>query len=453
LNKRIVKSFLLVGSLFAADKLIALVRQIMVGRNFGVGPELDAFNAANNLPDMLFALISGGAMAVAVIPVLTETLDREGRDAAWALFSRLANWAFLTTAALAVILALFAEPFVRHVVVPNLAPQYQALTTELMRLDLLALMIFSISGLVMASLQANKHFLLPGLAPILYNGGLIFGVLVLVPRFGIFGLAYGTIFGAALHLAIQIPGLIRFGFRWTPSLDWRSPGVIKAATLMGPRILTVAAIQTIFVATDNFASGLGEGAITSLAYGWLILQVPETILGSALGTVLLPTLSELADRGQNVDFKRTIRRAVLAILGMTLPVLILGIPLMETAVRMVFEGRAFTAEDSAMVAAAARIFLFGLPAHALIETAVRAFYARQDARTPLWAGLATAALFISLCFILTPAFGYLGVAMANTCAYSFEAVLLLVLLWRREMNIPADRTDRRSIPLARTGNV
>jgi putative peptidoglycan lipid II flippase len=84
---------------------------------------------------------------------------------------------------------------------------------------------------------------------------------------------------------------------------------------------------------------------------------------------------------------------------------------------------------------------------------VRAFYARQDARTPLWAGLATAALFISLCFILTPAFGYLGVAMANTCAYSFEAVLLLVLLWRREMNIPADRTDRRSIPLARTGNV
>jgi putative peptidoglycan lipid II flippase len=433
LNKRLVNSFLLVGFLFAADKLIALLRQILVGRNFGVGPELDAFNAANNLPDMLFALISGGAMAVAVIPVLTETLDREGRGAAWALFSRLANWAFLITAALAVILAVFAEPFVRRVVVPNLDPQYQDLTAGLMRLDLLALMIFSISGLVMAGLQANKHFLLPGLAPILYNAGLIFGVLVLVPRFGIFGLAYGTILGAAMHLGIQIPGLIRHGFRWAPSLDWRSPGVIKAATLMGPRILTVAAIQTIFVATDNFASGLGEGAITSLAYGWLILQVPETILGSALGTVILPTLSELADRGNFDELRKMIRRAVLATLGMTLPVLVLGIPLMGTAVRMVFEGRAFTAEDSAMVAAAARIFLLGLPAHALIETAVRSFYARQDARTPLWTAILTAVLFILLCFGLTPSFGYLGVAIGNTCAYSFEAVLLLILLLRRKM--------------------
>jgi len=433
LNKRIVKSFLLVGFLFATDKLIALLRQILVGQRFGVGAELDAFNAANNLPDMLFALISGGAMAVAVIPVLTETLDREGKDAAWALFSRLANWAFLITASMAVILAVFAEPFISHVVVPNLDPEYQALTTRLMRLDLLALLIFSISGLVMGALQANKHFLLPGLAPILYNFGLIFGVLVLVPLYGIFGLAYGTIFGAALHLAIQIPALIRYGFRWTPSLDWRSPGVIKAATLMGPRILTVAAIQTIFVATDNFASGLGEGAITALAYGWLILQVPETILGSALGTVLLPTLSELSDRGKLDELQRMIRRAVLATLGMTLPVLVLGIPLMGIAVRMVFEGRAFTAEDSAMVAAAARIFLLGLPAHALIETAVRSFYARQDARTPLWTGLATAALFIALCFMLTPTVGYTGVAIANSSAYTFEAVLLLILMRRRKM--------------------
>lgn len=433
MNKRIVKSFLLVGFLFATDKLVALLRQILVGQRFGVGAELDAFNAANNLPDMLFALISGGAMAVAVIPVLTETLDREGKDAAWALFSRLANWAFLITASMAVILAVFAEPFISHVVVPNLDPEYQALTTRLMRLDLLALLIFSISGLVMGALQANKHFLLPGLAPILYNFGLIFGVLVLVPLYGIFGLAYGTIFGAALHLAIQIPALIRYGFRWTPSLDWRSPGVIKAATLMGPRILTVAAIQTIFVATDNFASGLGEGAITALAYGWLILQVPETILGSALGTVLLPTLSELSDRGKLDELQRMIRRAVLATLGMTLPVLMLGIPLMGIAVRMVFEGRAFTAEDSAMVAAAARIFLLGLPAHALIETAVRSFYARQDARTPLWTGLATAALFIALCFMLTPTVGYTGVAIANSTAYTFEAVLLLILMRRRKM--------------------
>jgi putative peptidoglycan lipid II flippase len=433
LKSRLVRSFLLVGFLFAADKIVALARQVLIGRTFGIGSQLDAFNAANNLPDMIFALISGGAMAVAVIPVLTETLDRDGREATWALFSRLANWAFLITAALAAGLGLFSEAFIAHVVVPNFDAEHQALTASLMRLDLLALLIFSISGLVMGSLQAYKHFLLPGLAPIFYNFGLIFGALVLVPLYGVYGLAYGTILGAGMHLAIQVPALWHFKFRWAPSLDLRFPGVIKVAALMGPRILTVAAIQTIFVATDNFASGLGAGAITALAYGWLILQVPETVLGSALGTVLLPTLSELADRRKDAEFRKMIRRASLATLAMTVPILALGIPLMVTAVRLVFEGRAFTAEGSAMVAAAARIFLVGLPAHALIETSVRAFYARQDARTPLWTALATAALFILLCFLLTPRFGYLGVAVANTSAYSFEAVLLLILLRRREL--------------------
>jgi putative peptidoglycan lipid II flippase len=202
---------------------------------------------------------------------------------------------------------------------------------------------------------------------------------------------------------------------------------------MGPRIVTVAAIQAIFIATDNFASGLGIGAITALAYGWLILQVPETILGSALGTVLLPSMSELAERADHDGLRRMIRRAAAATLAMTLPVILVGLPLMEIAVRTVFEGRAFTADGTEMVAAAARIFLIGLPAHALIETAVRAFYARQDACTPLWAAMATAGLFIALCFLFTPAIGYLGVAAANVCAYSFEAVLYMILLRRSGM--------------------
>ena len=433
MNRRIARSFLLLGALFAGDKLLAMVRQVLIGRTFGVGSQLDAFNAANNLPDLVFALISGGAMAVAVIPVLTETLDREGRDSAWALFSRLANWAFLITAVLAAGLALFAQPFIAHVVVPNFDTAHQALTASLMRLDLFALLIFSVSGLVMGSLQALKHFLLPGLAPILYNCGLIVGVVVLVPRYGIYGLAYGTILGAGLHLAIQLPALVAFGFHWTPSLDWRTPGVLKAAKLMAPRILTVAAIQTIFVATDNFASGLGTGAITALAYGWLIMQVPETVIGSALGTVLLPTLSELADRGALDELRRMIRRASAITLALTLPVLAVGIPLMGPAVRLVFAGRAFTAEGAAMVAATASIFFIGLPAHALIETAARAFYARQDARTPLWTAVWTAAAFLGLCFVLTPILGYRGVAVANILAYSSEAVLLFGLLRIRGM--------------------
>jgi putative peptidoglycan lipid II flippase len=431
LNNRLTRSFLLVSFFFGVDKLVALLRQVLVARSFGVGHTLDAFNSANNLPDLIFAVISGGAMAVAIVPVLTESLDRDGRAGMWALFSRLANWAFLITAVLAGLLLVFSAPLVEYVVVPGFTAEYKATTLSLMRLDLIALLIFSISGLVIGGLQAQKHFFLPALAPIMYNAGLIIGVFVFVPAFGIFGLAYGTILGALLHLLIQVPALVRHGFRWTPSLDFRSPGVLKAARLMGPRIITVAAIQAIFVATDNFASGLGAGAITALTYGWLILQVPETIIGSALGTVLLPTLAEMKDHGTQEEMRRMIRRAVGVILILTLPVVAIGIPLMETAVRLVFEGRAFTADATAMVATTARLFLLALPAHAIIETAVRAFYARQDARTPLWAAILTAGLFISLCFLLTRGMGFAGVALANTLAFSVETVLLLWLLRRR----------------------
>lgn len=428
MNRRLTRSFLLVAFLFGFDKLVALTRQVLVARSFGVGSALDCYNAANNLPDLVFAVISGGAMAVAIVPVLTESLDRDGRAGMWDLFARLANWAFLLTAGLAAFLAVFSHALITRVVVPHFTAVNQATTESLMRLDLIALMIFSVSGLVIGCLQAQKHFLLPALAPVLYNVGQIFGVLVLVPHFGVYGLAYGTILGALLHLLIQVPGLLVRGFQWIPSLDLRAPGVWKAARLMGPRILTVAAIQAIFVTTDNFASGLGAGAITALAYGWLILQVPETIIGSALGTVLLPTLSELADRGADTELVRITRRALGVILLLTLPIVAIGIPAMSTAVRLIFEGRAFTADGTAMVTATARLFLLALPAHAAIETAVRAFYARQDAKTPLFTALITAGIFLVLCIVLTRSMGFAGIALANTLAFSTEALLLLGIL-------------------------
>jgi putative peptidoglycan lipid II flippase len=429
--RRLSRPFLLVSFFFALDKAFAFVRQVLFARTFGVSAVLDAFNAANNLPDLVFAVISGGAMAIAIVPLLTETLDREGREATWALFSRLANWAFLLTAILALTLAVFADPLVRYVVVPGFSPEQQNLTITLMRLDVIALLIFSISGLVIGSLQAHKHFFLPALAPVMYNIGLILGVVFFAPRWGVVGLAYGTILGAALHLAIQVPGLLRFGFRWIPTLDLSHPGVRKAAMLLGPRVLTVAAIQCIFLATDNFASQLVTGSVTAIAYGWLLLQVPETIIGSALGTILLPTLSELADRGEQDVMRRLLRRAAGILLVITIPVAALAILLVEPAVRIVFQGgHAFTAEGTAMVSAAARLFFLGLPAQCLVEIGVRSFYARLDAKTPLWTAILTVLLFVLLCYIFVPSLGYGGIALANTLAFTCECVLLFTLMRR-----------------------
>lgn len=430
---RLVRASLLVGAFFGVDKLVALGRQVVVARYFGLDPVLDAYNASNNLPDTLFALISGGALAIAFIPVLTETLAREGRPAAWKLFSLVANLAFVATALVAALVALFPLALVRRIVTPGFALEQQLLVADLMRLNLVATLLFSISGLVMGALQANQHFFLPALAPIFYNVGQILGVVLLKPAFGIHGLAYGVILGAALHLAIQAPGLVRYQFQWTPQLTL-AHGVRRVLRLMGPRILTLGFINLIFIANDNLASRLGtSGAISALAYGWLILQLPETVIGTAAGTALLPTLSEHVTRGERAELKRLLRRAVAILLAITLPVTLASLVLVRPAVKLVFEGRAFTAANSEFVVLAARMFLLGLAGHSLVEVAARTFYAYQDARTPLFLAALTLGLYIAFGLALTPRLNFAGLALANSLAFTAEALLMLFILHRRSI--------------------
>src|SRR5260370_15179135 len=214
--RRLLNVSLLIAVFFGLDKLVGLGRQVLVARYFGLSASLDAYNAANKLPDLLFALISGGALAMAFIPILSETLSVEGREAAWRLFSRVANLAFVITAAGAALMAAASLPLVQRVVAPGFAPPQQSLVADLLRLNLVATLVFSISRLAIGALQAQQPFLLPAIAPVLYNAGQIVGVTVLSPRLGIYGLSYGVILGALLHLAIQVPALVRYHFHWTP---------------------------------------------------------------------------------------------------------------------------------------------------------------------------------------------------------------------------------------------
>jgi putative peptidoglycan lipid II flippase len=444
----VARSSLLIACFFGIDKLLGLVRQVVVGRQFGVGSELDVFNAANNLPDLLFALISGGALAVAFIPVLSAAMTQDGQPALWVVFSRIANLAFLVTGGLAAVLALFANHLVgaEFGVAPGFSASQQALVVQLMRLDLIATLIFSLSGLVSAGLQANQHFLLPALAPGLYDLGQIFGAVVLAPDhgytlagwtlpaagFGIHGLVYGVILGAALHLGIQIPGLFRYRFRWTPSISLTDPGVRSVLRLLGPRILTIGAFQLVFVIQDNLASRLDVGSVTALAYGWLIMQVPETIIGTAVGIAILPTLSEHFARQDWAGFEASVVRAFRVLLALTLPcalLLMIGIrPMIQAAFH-------FDARGTELVVAAARAYLLGLVGHSLLEVASRAFYARQDARTPLLTSMVSLVTFVVVGISLYRSLGAAGIGLANSLAYSLEAGLLIFFLSRRFVRV------------------
>lgn len=461
---RFARSTLIVAVFFGLEKVLGFVRQVLTARQFGLSPELDAFNAANNLPDLLFALISGGALAIAFIPVLSETLQKQDRAAAWDLFSRIANLMFVVTGGLALLLAVLAVPLVERVITPGFPPEQQALVVQIMRLDLVTTVIFSLSGLVIAGLQANQHFLLPAMAPSMYDVGMLFGVVILAPEtgytigsitlpafgMGVLGLAYGTIIGAALFLLIQLPGLVKYKFRWTPAINLHHPGVRKVLSLMGPRVLTVFFIQMIFIVTDNIASWLVPGSVSALVYGWLFMQVPETLVGTAIGTVLLPTISEQVARQQIDEFRQSLNRAMRIILALTIP----GAVLVMVGIRPLVGILGFDAAGSDMVVWVTRGFMVGLIGHSLLEVASRAWYAQQNALVPLGASFLGMLTFVILAVGLGYTLGTAGIALANGLTFTGEAFLLWYLLQRRFTGVVAARSTLvRAIPAALVGGL
>jgi putative peptidoglycan lipid II flippase len=430
----LARTSLLIAFFFFIDKVLAFVRVGIISRQYAGSVELlDTFNAANNLPDVLFALISGGALAMAFIPLMSEYLTTKGRAAAWDLFSRVANLAFLVTGSIAVIVAIFAEPIVNAElgIAPGFGADQRQLLADLMRLNLIGTIIFSISGLVMASLQANQHFLFPALAPTMYNVGQIFGAIFLVPQFGIYGLVYGVIIGAALHLLVQIPALFRYGFKWTPALDLRHSGLIEALKLLAPRLLTMFGIQLIVIARDNIASRLDQvGAVTSLTYGWMIMQVPETLLGTAIATAMLPTLAEFAARADWREFHLAVEKALRVLIALTIPVAAVMAAGINPLVRTAF---GFDAETSTLVTWTTRAYLLTLTGFSIQEIAARSFYARKEPMFPLYAVVLRLALFIGIGILGATYFREVGapvIAFAEI-ALLIESIVLLSWLSKR----------------------
>jgi putative peptidoglycan lipid II flippase len=464
---RLSKISLLLAVFFMLDKALAILRQVLIARQFGLSTELDAFNVANNIPDMLFALISGGALAMAFIPVLSEVLTKSGQASAWKLFSRIANLAFLITAAIALVIAIFAAPLVRSEVgvAPGFTSTQQDLVITLMRLNLIATIIFSISGLVMAGLQTNQHFLLPAMAPLFYNLGQIFGVVILSPEkgyqfgsltlpafnLGVSGLVYGVIIGAAFHLLIQVPGLIKYKFHWSPSLALGDADVKKVLRLLGPRLLTMLFIQSIFLVRDNLASRLAAGAVTSLTYGWMLQQVPETLIGTAIGTALLPTLSEHFAQDKKEEFQQTIQKAVRVLIAICLPIAAIMAIGLKPLLSLAFD---FGVEGTNLLTWVTAAFLLGLTGHSLKEVGVRSFYSQQNALTPLMTAGVNIVFYISLGALLYRPLGAPGIALTDSIVFTTEAVLLLLLLKKRMVSpIHLDKSLFRVFASVATGSL
>ncbi|MEW5958502.1 MAG: murein biosynthesis integral membrane protein MurJ [Chloroflexota bacterium] len=438
----LIRSTGILMAAFLLNKVLAIGRQVVIARAFGTGPDYDAFVAAFRLPDILFMLISGGALATAFIPVLSERLTLHPPDDpdGWQLTSLVLNTMFIVTAGVSGLAALAARPLVAWLIAPGFSPDIQTLTANLMRLALLSTIIFSVSGLVGGVLHSHQHFVLPAIAPIIYNLGLMAGALLLAPSLGVYGLMFGAIAGAAGHLLIQAPGLVRYRMRYWPALAWTDPGLRQVVALMGPRILTVGVIQVNFIVMFNLASRLGQGSVSALDYGWDLMQMPQTVIGSAIGIVLFPTMSELAAQGDLAGLRRTMAQALRIILALAAPALVGLIVLGRPLIQVLFERGQFGPDSTAAVYQALQFWALGLAAHSALEVVNRLFYAQKDTTTPLLGALAGMAVNLSLAVLLYRRLDAGGLALSNGVAVTVEVLLLLAFARRRLAGVEAGAT-------------
>ena len=430
---RIARAASLVMILFIASRALGLLREVVIARQFGTSAEMDAYLAAFRLPDFLFYVVAGGALGSAFIPVFTGYLIRQEMPGAWRLASAVINWVILILSGLGGLAAIFA-PWLTQTFFSDFSPAQQTLTTELMRWMLISTVIFGVSGVIMGILNAHQHFLLPALAPLIYNGAIILGAWLWGPTWGVRGLTAGVVLGAAGHVLVQIPGVIYHRMHYYPILAWRDPNLRQVGRLMGPRVVGLAAVQLNFVVNVILASGLAVGSVTALNYGWIIMLLPQGVIAQSTATALFPTLAALVATGERTEMRRIFGIMLRNLLFLTLPAAVGLIVLREPIVRLLFERGQFGAASTTATAWALGFFAVGLVGHAVVEIATRAFYALQNTRTPVIAGVMAMLINIGLSVSLMNLFARLGwaahggLALANSLAVTLEMFILLRLL-------------------------
>lgn len=442
---------------FVLSNVVGLINRVLYTGAFGADLQLDAFFAANRVPAILFNLMAGGALASAFLPTFTSLLSKGDRARAWELASGIGNLVFLSLSVAAGLVWLGAPWIVPNLLTPGFDdPAQIALTVGLLRIQLAAAVIFGISGLLMAILNAHQHFVLPGLAPTLHWMGWIAGTLLLVPRMGVRGLAWGVVLGAALHLLIQLPGLRGRGARYVPHLGLADPQVRLVGRLMLPRLFGVAVVQLNFLVNIVLASGMQDGSLVGLELGFAIMLMPQVVIAQALAIAALPTFSAQAAEGRWEEMRRSLAGTLSAAVFLSLPASLGLIVLRRPIVALLFQRGEFGAESTDLVAWALLWYAAGLVGHALVEISSRAFYALKNTRTPVLIGAAAMSLNVALSLLfsaLFPRFGWAphgGLALANSLATGLEAIALLWLLRR---HIDFGRLRAGAVPSAWAGAV
>lgn len=445
------------------SRVLGLLREMIFARYFGAGFLYDAYVVAFRIPNVLRDLFAEGALSVAFVKVFTDYQINKGEKEAWRLASLILNLLAVVMSVICIVGIIFSKQFV-GLIADGFSPEKAALATTLTQIMFPFIMLVALAALAMGVLNTKGVFGIPASASTVFNiVSMVFGLGLaywlsgggwansndkaavpdIASQWAIIGMAIGTLIGGGAQFLMQIPSLMKVGFRFTPILSFADEGVRKVMALMGPAIIGTSAVQINVLINTYFVAGI-DGANSWLSYSFRLMQLPIGVFGVAVGTAAIPVLSRLASEGKTKDFRDTISSSMNLVFLMTLPsacgLIILGEPI----VRLIYEGGKFNATSTSMTAAALAGYSVGLTGYAAIKILSPAFYALNDAKTPMIVAIASIGVnFIGSFFLrewlshygVTPetphGYGHVGVAMATSIVALVNFLVLVVIMRTR----------------------
>jgi putative peptidoglycan lipid II flippase len=431
-----------------ASRILGLVRDQVFAIFFGAGLQYDAFLAAFRIPNLLRDLFAEGALSAAFVTTFSQVLETKGQKEAVRLSNRVATLTILVISVICVA-AWLCAPLLVRALAPGFfdVPGKAELTIQLTRIMIPFLLLIALAAQAMGVLNAQNVFGIPAIASAFFNlGSIIAGLLLgfaIGPAIGwsaIEGMAFGTLVGGFLQFAVQWPSLLRTGFSYRPMISLSDPGVRQIVRLMAPAIIGTAAVQINVFVNTNFASSIidpatgavANGPVSWLNYAFRFMQFPIGVFGVAIATAMLPPLSRSSARNDLVQFRETLAHSLALVFFCCVPsavgLAVLGRPI----VALIFEHGRFTAFDTIQTGNALAAYSIGLAGYAAIKVLSPAFYALNDARTPMLVSLGSIVVNYAMNSLLVGPFGHVGLAF-STSTVALVNFLLLALFMRRRL--------------------
>jgi putative peptidoglycan lipid II flippase len=438
MSVKLARSAGLISIATMASRLLGVAREMVLAAFFGAGTQMDAFNVAFRVPNLLRDLFAEGAMTAAFIPTFTRTLTQQGRDAARRLGNLVINALLVVTGLLVILGILFASP-ITHAIAPGFAavPGKLELTTQLTRIMLPFLTTVAVAVAMMGMLNSLGRFFIPALAPAMFNVATIacaFALVPLMPRVGlspIVAIAIGTLLGGLGQIALQWPVLRKEGFRYQPVLDFKDPALREVLRLMGPGTLGLAAVQINVFVNTYLATSQEEGAVSWLSVAFRLMYLPIGLFGVSIATAALPEIARRANDGDFAGMRRSISGALRMMMMLNVPATIGLVALAHPIVALLLERGRFTPADTVATAAALTLYAPGLLAYSVVKIASPSFYSLRDSRTPVTVSVISVLANLGINLMLVRVMGFRGLALGTALAAIFNAGALLWLLRNR----------------------